>query len=63
MNMLISLYIWLSTLFGVPAINGEAPLLDVGDRQTMSSSSKGKSSSSCGSDRGLTRKSCIYNGF
>jgi hypothetical protein len=62
MNILVSIYIYLAALFGVPTAQGQDALLDVGDRQTTSqSASKGASSGS--SNRGLTRKGYIYNGF
>jgi hypothetical protein len=61
--MLVSLYIWLSALFGVPSATGQAGLLDVGDQQAMTSSASGGSSSSGSKNRGLSRKTSIYNGF
>jgi len=62
MNMLMSIAIWLATLFGVPTATGEE-VLDVGDRQTTSQSATTSSSSDDDKKRGLTRKGYIYNGF
>jgi len=63
MNMLVSLYIWLMSLFGGPVLNDyDGHQVQTGDRQAMSSTSSKKKSSGS-EDRGLTRKGYIYNGF
>ena len=64
MNMLVSLYIWLSSLFGGPLptdYNGQQA--QAGDQQAMSAPPSSKKKSSDSDDRGLTRKGYIYNGF
>ncbi len=59
MNLFVTLYLWLSTMLGVPTPTGEDAPVDVGDKQAMTQDAKGKSSK----NRGLTRKGFIYNGF
>ena len=60
MNMIMTIAIWLATLFGVPTATGEE-MLDVGDKQATTQDAK--SSSNKSKTRGLTRKGYIYNGF
>ena len=62
MNILMSVAIWLATLFGIPTASGEE-LLDVGEQQTMGQSATKSGSSDDDKKRGLTRKGYIYNGF
>ena len=62
MTLLMSIALWLSTMFGIENASGDV-IVDVGDRQTMGQDASKSNSSNEGKKRGLTRKGYIYNGF
>ena len=61
MTFLMSIALWLTTLFGLTDATGQQ-IVDVGDRQTMGQNASKSSSSDDNKNRGLTRKGYIYNG-